>query len=78
MLSKDFLLKVFPQIKPDVIKAGVLYHILWYCRYYDGLFNDSRMNTIIAKTAASNGSVLVNHTKVILQLIKGCKLSEAE
>ena len=37
--------------------------------YYDGQFDDARLNVALACTAASAGAAVVNHTKVT-QLLK--------
>jgi glycerol-3-phosphate dehydrogenase len=53
--------KNFPMLKSKGLRGGVL--------YYDGQFNDARMNVCIALTAMEQGAVVLNHTEVI-SLIK--------
>lgn len=55
-LSKAKVLEKFPTIKAEGLKGGTV--------YYDGLQNDSRMNVALAVTAASLGSVVLNHCQV--------------
>ena len=53
--------KRFPMLRKDGLRGAVL--------YYDGQFDDARMNVSIALTAAEHGAVLANHVAVT-QLIK--------
>ena len=46
----------FPMLKPEGLRGGVL--------YYDGQFDDARMNVSIALTAASTGATVANHVEV--------------
>ena len=46
----------FPMLKPEGLRGGVL--------YYDGQFDDARMNVSIALTAASLGAAVANHVEV--------------
>lgn len=48
--------KDFPMLKSRRLKGGVL--------YYDGQFDDARMNVGIALTARDKGAVILNHTEV--------------
>lgn len=61
LLGRKKALEQFPMLRADGLKAGVL--------YYDGQFNDSRMNVSIALTAAQHGAVTANHVGVT-ELIK--------
>jgi len=49
-------LERFPMLKPEGLRGGVV--------YYDGQFDDARMNVAIAVTAAEQGAVIVNHAEV--------------
>lgn len=42
------------------------------CRYYDGQSNDSRLNSIINRTAVENGAVSVNYMEVMSLLHSPC------
>ena len=46
----------FPMLKPEGLRGGVL--------YYDGQFDDARMNVSIALTAATLGAAVANHVEV--------------
>ncbi len=46
----------FPQLKAEGLRGGVV--------YYDGQFDDARMNVAIALTAAERGAVVVTHAEV--------------
>jgi glycerol-3-phosphate dehydrogenase len=46
----------FPQLKEEGLRGGVI--------YYDGQFDDARMNVAIALTAAERGAVIVTHAAV--------------
>ena len=54
-------LELFPMLKSEGLKGGVVYH--------DGQFDDSRMNVCLALTASEQGAVLANYTEVV-KLIK--------
>ena len=53
--SKEALER-FPMLKKDGLRGGVV--------YYDGQFDDARMNVAIALTAAEQGAKLANHVTV--------------
>ena len=46
----------FPMLKQDGLRGGVI--------YYDGQFDDARMNVAIALTAAEQGADIANHVEV--------------
>ncbi len=46
----------FPMLKAEGLRGGVI--------YYDGQFDDARMNVAIALTAAKNGATVANHVEV--------------
>ena len=63
------VLRRFPMIRGEGLRGGVL--------YYDGQFNDARMNLALALSAIRLGAAAVNHLEVV-QLIKSAgKLSGA-
>ncbi|KAJ8918451.1 hypothetical protein NQ315_008148 [Exocentrus adspersus] len=55
-LSKRNTLETFPMLKEDNLCGGIV--------YYDGHFDDARMNLAIALTAAICGATVVNHVSV--------------
>lgn len=55
-LSAKAALKRFPMLKKEGLKGAVL--------YYDGQFNDARVNVSLALTAAGAGAAVVNHVEV--------------
>lgn len=50
-------------IRKEGLKGAVL--------YYDGQFDDARMNVSIAMTAAAMGAAVANHTEVVRLLKDG-------
>lgn len=54
-LSRKQTLEKLPAINPEKLTGGVL--------YYDGQFDDSRLCTELAVTAAASGAVLLNYCK---------------
>lgn len=54
--AKEALHK-FPMLEPKGLRGAVI--------YYDGQFDDARMNVGIAKTASEQGAQTANHVKVI-------------
>ncbi|MCA9836618.1 MAG: FAD-dependent oxidoreductase [Trueperaceae bacterium] len=59
----------FPMLNPEGLRGGVI--------YYDGQFDDARMNISIALTAAQQGAVLANHVEVTELHKQGGKLTGA-
>jgi len=57
ILSRDETLARLPTIQPEGLRGGVV--------YYDGQFDDSRLLTNLAQTAAEQGATLVNYARVI-------------
>jgi glycerol-3-phosphate dehydrogenase len=47
----------FPMLREEGLRGGVV--------YYDGQFDDARMNVAIAQTAAERGAIIVTHAAVI-------------
>ena len=56
-LSASETVAQFPALKKRNMKGAV--------RYYDGQFNDARMNVALAMTAVQEGAVVANHVKVL-------------
>lgn len=56
VLSRSKILELLPAIDPKGVKGGVL--------YYDGLFNDSRLNVEVVTTCAQHGASVANYLKV--------------
>jgi glycerol-3-phosphate dehydrogenase len=56
LLSKERALELFPMLKRDKLKGGIV--------YYDGSHNDARMCISLAITAARHGATIANHVKV--------------
>ncbi|KAF0853050.1 mitochondrial glycerol-3-phosphate dehydrogenase glpA/D-like protein [Andalucia godoyi] len=61
-LSADEARKTFPALRAHDLKGAVV--------YYDGQFNDSRMNVSIALTAAAHGALVFNHMFVSDLLVR--------
>jgi glycerol-3-phosphate dehydrogenase len=57
ILSREETLARLPTIRTEGLRGGVV--------YYDGQFDDSRLLTNLAQTAAEQGATLLNYTKVI-------------
>jgi glycerol-3-phosphate dehydrogenase len=55
-LSRSEAAGRFPQLRRDGLRGGVL--------YYDGQFDDARLNVSLALTAAEQGAVVLNHATV--------------
>ena len=60
-IGRAELLSRFPMIREQGLKGGVL--------YYDGQFNDARMNLALALTALEEGAAVANHLEVV-ELVK--------
>lgn len=60
----------FPMLKKEGLKGGVV--------YYDGQFDDARMNVCLALTASEQGAILANYVEVVKLYKKNGKLSGAE
>src|SRR6188768_3893838 len=56
ILSREEVLERIPTLSQDGLRGGVKYH--------DGQFDDARLLTDIASTAARHGACLLNYTKV--------------
>lgn len=74
LLSRKEALRRFPMLKPEGLKAGVL--------YYDGQFHDARMALTLALTAKHYGATIANHVAVTGLLkaegkISGAKLTDS-
>jgi glycerol-3-phosphate dehydrogenase len=55
-LSRRHVLQRLPTLRDDGLKGGVL--------YYDGQFDDARLAVALARTAADQGALLLNHVRV--------------
>ncbi|WP_185866170.1 glycerol-3-phosphate dehydrogenase/oxidase [Blattabacterium cuenoti] len=55
-LSKNEIIKNFPEIKTDKLKGGIL--------YYDGQFDDARLAINLAQTCVQQGGILLNYFQV--------------
>ncbi len=55
-ISRQKTLEEFPLIKQDALKGCI--------KYYDGQFNDMRMNITVAKTAQHYGASILNYSEV--------------
>jgi len=55
-ISKSKLLKLLPHVKKKSLKGGVL--------FYDGQFDDTRMNLSLIMRAYSKGAIVANYVKV--------------
>jgi glycerol-3-phosphate dehydrogenase len=56
-ISTEESLKLFPNLKKENLKGGIV--------YYDGQFDDARMNISLILTAISHGAVITNYLPVI-------------
>jgi len=68
-LNAKEALKNFPMLKAKGLRGGVL--------YYDGQFDDARMNVSIALTANEKGAACLNHVEVLDLLKDGSQLAGA-
>lgn len=67
-LSKDEIVRNFPEIKSKELKGGIL--------YYDGQFDDARLAINLAQTCVQKGGILLNYFQVKSLLKKiGNKIS---
>lgn len=57
MISKEEVLETVPNIQPENLKGGIIYH--------DGQFDDARLAISLAQTCADHGGTVINHMKVI-------------
>ena len=64
------VLRRFPMIRGAGLKGGVL--------YYDGQFNDARMNLALAQTAIGLGAAALNHLEVVRLLHSGGRVTGAQ
>jgi len=56
IVSKSNMIKTFPSIKKEGLVAGV--------KYYDGSFNDARLNVTLLQTASKYGAICKNYSEV--------------
>ncbi|MCP5468259.1 MAG: FAD-dependent oxidoreductase [Deltaproteobacteria bacterium] len=69
-LSRKKAIKRFPMLKAKGLKGGVL--------YYDGQFDDARMNVTLIRTAIDYGATALNHIEVIGLIKENTHLSGAK
>jgi glycerol-3-phosphate dehydrogenase len=69
-VSAKQALEKFPMLKKEGLKGGVV--------YYDGQFDDSRMNISLALTASEQGAAVVNYVEVLSLLKEKGKLVGAQ
>ncbi|HLR45533.1 MAG TPA: FAD-dependent oxidoreductase [Deinococcales bacterium] len=69
-LSRSDTLSLLPGLSDDGLRGSVL--------YYDGQFDDSRMNLAIARTAAEHGATLLNYARVTGLSRSGDRINGAE
>ncbi|WP_341660702.1 glycerol-3-phosphate dehydrogenase/oxidase [Blattabacterium cuenoti] len=55
-LYKDEMVRIFPEIKSEELKGGIL--------YYDGQFDDARLAINLAQTCVQKGGILLNYFQV--------------
>lgn len=55
-VSRDEAMYQFPMLNPEGLTGGIV--------YYDGQHNDTRMNLMIALTAAQSGAAVANYVEV--------------
>lgn len=60
LIGRKEALRRFPMLKPDGLKAGVI--------YYDGQFTDARLAVTLVMTAKREGAVLANHVEAVALL----------
>jgi glycerol-3-phosphate dehydrogenase len=68
-VSKREALLDCPMLKPENLRGGVV--------YYDGQFNDARMNLSIVQTASELGAVVANHVETLSLTKKSGKITGA-
>ncbi len=66
-LSRNDIIKEFPELKSSKLKGGVL--------YYDGQFDDSRLSINLAQTCVQYGCFVLNYFKVKSLIKKSGKIS---
>ncbi len=70
LLSRKEVLRRFPTVKAEGLKAGVL--------YYDGQFHDARMALSLALTAQQHGATIINHVAISGIIKENGKVAGAE
>jgi glycerol-3-phosphate dehydrogenase len=66
-LSRSKTLQLLPSAKPDGLTGGV--------KYWDGQFDDARLALALAKTAASQGALLINYCAATELIHEGGKVA---
>jgi glycerol-3-phosphate dehydrogenase len=70
VLSRKEVLQLMPVAEPQGLRGGIA--------YYDGQFDDARLAISLARTAAREGAVLINHMGVTGLIKDGKKVCGAE
>jgi glycerol-3-phosphate dehydrogenase len=70
VLGRAEALEVFPTLGRAGAAGGVL--------YYDGQFDDARLNVLLALTAAAGGAVVLNYAEVVALVREGGRVAGAE
>lgn len=68
-VGREEAVRRFPMLKKEGLRGGVL--------YYDGQFDDARMNVALTLTAAKEGAAVANHAEVTGLLKEGGRLTGA-
>ena len=68
-VGREEALRRFPMLKKEGLRGAVL--------YYDGQFDDARMNVSLALTAAHEGAAVANHLEVTKLLKAGGRIAGA-
>lgn len=68
-LSQEEVLERLPTLEPKDLRGGVI--------YYDGQFDDARLATVLAQTAANHGASVLNYTSAIKFIKEGAILKGA-
>lgn len=66
-LSRNETLRYLPTARPEGLKGGV--------KYWDGQFNDAKLATALARTAATKGALLLNYCRAEHLLYEDGKVS---
>jgi len=69
-LGASEVLRRFPMIRGAGLKGGVL--------YYDGQFNDARMNLALAQTAIGQGAAALNYLEVVRLVTRAGRVAGAQ
>ena len=62
LFGRQETLRRLPGLRPDGLRGSVM--------YFDGRFDDSRMNLALVRTAAAHGAAVLNHAEVTQLLVE--------